>query len=76
MAVRAYVLMNLATSNLPDTIKQIKSIKEVKNVAAVIGPYDCIVELEADNMERLGKIVVDRILKVDGVAKTLTCVKI
>ena len=76
MSVIAYVLMNLATSDLPNTMKQLKSIKEVRDANAVIGPYDCIAELEAENMEVLGKIVVDRVLKVEGVAKTLTCVKL
>ena len=76
MAVKAYVLMNLVTSDLPNTMKQLKAVKGVKNANAVIGPYDCIAQLEAENMELLGKIVVDKILKVDGVAKTLTCVKL
>ena len=76
MAVKAYVLMNLVTSDLSNTMKQLKAVKGVKNANAVIGPYDCIAELEAENMELLGKIVVDKILKVNGVAKTLTCVKL
>jgi len=76
MAIRAYILMNLATSDLPGTMKQLKSIKQVKEANAVIGPYDCIAELEVENMEILGKVVVDKILKVNGVAKTLTCVKL
>ena len=76
MAVKAYVLMNLVTSDLPSTMKQLKAVKGVKNANAVIGPYDCIAELETENMELLGKIVVDKILKVNGVAKTLTCVKL
>lgn len=76
MSVRAYVLMNLATSDLTSTMKQLNSISEVKNADAVIGPYDCIAAIEADNMEILGEVVVEKILKVDGVAKTLTCVRL
>ncbi len=76
MAIRAYVLMNLVTSDLSSTMTQLREIREVKNADAVIGPYDCIAEVEAENMDLLGKVVVNRILKVDGVAKTLTCVKL
>lgn len=76
MAIRAYVLMNLVTSDLSSTMTQLREIKEVKNADAVIGPYDCIAELEAENMDVLGKVVVNKVLKVDGVAKTLTCVKL
>lgn len=76
MAIRAFVLMNLVTSDLSSTMTQLREIKEVKNANAVIGPYDCIAELEAENMDELGKLVVDKLLKVEGVAKTLTCVRL
>jgi DNA-binding Lrp family transcriptional regulator len=76
MAIRAYVLMNLVTSDLSNTMLQLREIKEVKNADAVIGPYDCIAEIEADSMDMLGNVVVNKILRVEGVAKTLTCVKL
>ena len=76
MAIRAFVLMNLVTSDLSSTMTQLREMKEIKNADAVIGPYDCIAEVEADNMEVLGNIVVNKILKIDGIAKTLTCVKL
>ncbi|MBU4376716.1 MAG: Lrp/AsnC ligand binding domain-containing protein [Candidatus Omnitrophica bacterium] len=68
--------MNLVTSDLSSTMLQLREIREVKNADAVIGPYDCIAEIEADSMDMLGNIVVSRILKIEGVAKTLTCVKL
>ena len=76
MAIRAYVLMNLVTSDLSNTMLQLREIREIKNADAVIGPYDCIAEVEADSMDMLGNVVVNKILKVEGVAKTLTCVKL
>ncbi|MDD5680220.1 MAG: Lrp/AsnC ligand binding domain-containing protein [Candidatus Omnitrophica bacterium] len=76
MAIRAYVLMNLVTSDLSSTMLQLREIREVKNADAVIGPYDCIAEIESDSMDMLGNVVVNKILKVEGVAKTLTCVKL
>jgi len=76
MAIRAYVLINLVTSDLSATMTQLREIKQVKNADAVIGPYDCIAEIEVENMEMLGEVVVNKILRVDGIAKTLTCVKL
>lgn len=76
MGIRAYVLMNLVTSDLSSTMLQLREIKEIKNADAVIGPYDCIAEIEADSMDLLGNVVVNKILRVEGVAKTLTCVKL
>lgn len=76
MAIRAFILMNLVTSDLSDTMTRLRGVREVKNANAVIGPYDCIAEIEAENMEVLGKVVVNKILKIEGIAKTLTCVKL
>lgn len=76
MAIRAYVLINLVTSDLSSTMLQLREIKEIKNADAVIGPYDCIAQIEADSMDMLGSVVVNKILRVEGVAKTLTCVKL
>ena len=76
MAVKAYVLMNLVTSDPARTMEQLKKISGVKNADAVIGPFDAITVIEADNMDLLGRMVVEKILSVDGVSKTLTCVKL
>ena len=76
MAIKAYVLMNLVTVDLSATMTQLREIKEIKNADAVIGPYDCVAEIEVDSMEMLGSTVVNKILNIDGVAKTLTCVKL
>ncbi len=76
MAVRAFVLMNLATADLPETMNTLRTVSEVKEADPVIGPYDCIAQVESDTMEGIGRIVVDKILKIAGVAKTLTCIKI
>lgn len=76
MTIKAYVLMNLATDNLSATLKGLKNVPGVKNVDAIIGPYDAIALIEAPHMDDIGKIVVENMLKVPGVTKTLTCVTV
>lgn len=76
MAVKAYVLMNLASGGLPESLKEVRLIKGVKFADAVTGPYDAIVQLEAADMEELGVAVTTKLLKVKGVAKTLTCIAV
>lgn len=76
MKIKAYVLMNLSTDNLPSTINGVKNIPGVVNADAIIGPYDAIAIIEANHMDDIGKIVVEKILKVPGVTKTLTCVTV
>lgn len=76
MAVKAYVLMNLVATSLPETLKEVRGIKGVKFADAVTGPYDAIVQIEASDMDELGRLVTTKVLKVKGVAKTLTCVAV
>lgn len=76
MAVKAYVLMNLTATNLAEALNEVKGIKGVKFADAVTGPYDAIIQLEAADMDELGRLVTTKVLKVKGVAKTLTCVAV
>jgi DNA-binding Lrp family transcriptional regulator len=40
---------------------------------AVTGPYDAIARAEADSLDELGRLVIQRIQSVAGVSRTLTC---
>ena len=76
MAIKAYVLLNLVATNLSETLKEVRSIKGVKFADAVTGPYDAIAQVEASDMDELGRLVTTKILKVKGIAKSLTCVAV
>lgn len=76
MSVKAYVLMNLVSESLSETLKEVKGIKGVHSADAVTGPYDAIIQVEVSNMDELGGLVTSKILKVKGVEKTLTCVAV
>lgn len=76
MSIKAYILMNLASASVPESLKEIRTIKEVKFADAVTGPYDAITQIEVADMDELGRIVTTKMLKVKGVTKTLTCVAV
>lgn len=76
MAIKAYILMNLVSTSLPETLKEVRGIKDVKFADAVTGPYDAIAQIEVPDMDELGRVVTTKILKVKGVTKTLTCVAV
>jgi len=76
MAVKAYVLMNLAATSVSESLKEIRDIKGVKFADAVTGPYDAVIQVEASNMDELGRLITTKLLKVKGVSKTLTCVAV
>lgn len=76
MAVKAYVLMNLAATSVSESLKEIRDIKGVKFADAVTGPYDAVIQVESSNMDELGRMITTKLLKVKGVSKTLTCVAV
>ena len=76
MAVKAYILVNIVSTNLPGALKDIGAIKGVSFVDAVTGPYDAIVKMQTPDMDELGRLITTKLLKVKGVEKTLTCVSV
>jgi DNA-binding Lrp family transcriptional regulator len=45
-------------------------------VDTVTGPYDVIVQLEADDLDLLGKCITEEIQQVPGVQRTTTCLSV
>ncbi|MGH9119138.1 MAG: Lrp/AsnC ligand binding domain-containing protein, partial [Acidimicrobiales bacterium] len=51
----------------------VRKIEGVKCADDVSGPYDVIVNAEAESVDELGKMVVSRVQLVEGITRTLTC---
>lgn len=73
MAVRAYVLIQTEVGKAPQVAAQVAQLEGVISAVDVAGPYDVIVQVEADSIDDLGKMVVSRLQLTDGVTRTLTC---
>jgi len=71
--VEAYVLINVKPGHSYDVLKKLEKIKEVKRFDAVSGPYDIIAIVSALDFHMLGELVLEKIQKLEGVEKTLTC---
>jgi DNA-binding Lrp family transcriptional regulator len=52
---------------------EIADIAGVISAEDVTGPYDVIVRAEAEDVDRLGQLVVARVQGVGGITRTLTC---
>jgi DNA-binding Lrp family transcriptional regulator len=39
----------------------------------ISGEYDMLLKVRGSSMEEIGKLVIDRLREVKGVARTLTC---
>ena len=73
MASNAYILVNVEPARTQAVVQQLRSIPGTV-VREVLGPYDVVVELEADTQEDITSILRNRIRAVKGISNTVTCI--
>jgi len=73
MAVKAYVLIQTEVGRSAQVSADVARLAGVISALDVTGPYDVIVQVEADSIDDLGKMVVSRMQLTDGITRTLTC---
>ncbi len=78
MTVRAFVLIQteIEVAKTADVVAALKKLRsEVQSVDRVTGPYDTIVVIEVDTMDKIDTVI-EKIHAVAGVHRTVTCVAI
>jgi len=68
----AYVLINYELGNEEPIIKHLKTIKTVKEIQGVMGAYDIIVKVEAENHSELRNTIARNIRMMPKILSTLT----
>ncbi len=80
MAVRGYVLIESEVGEAKSVGEAVQRLSHadarVISVDTVTGPFDVIVQLEADDLDKLGNCITDGIQRVEGVQRTTTCLSI
>jgi DNA-binding Lrp family transcriptional regulator len=71
--MRAYVLVHCKPGEDKHLTDAVKGQTGVLRADVTFGPYDAIIEIEAPDMHKLGKIVYGTIRPQPGVIDTLTC---
>lgn len=56
-----------------EVAEEISRFPEVQEVHIITGDWDLLVKLHAENVEAVGKFVVDKLRYIKGLDKTLTC---
>jgi DNA-binding Lrp family transcriptional regulator len=74
--MKAYVLINASPGRAIDVAKQLQNVDGVSAADAITGEYDVIAVCEAKDVAGIGALIVERIQKVDGVFKTITCLAV
>lgn len=56
-----------------ETAEEIATIQGIHEVHMISGEYDMLLKVRGASMEEIGRLVIDRLREVKGVARTLTC---
>lgn len=67
-----FVLISTAPAKEHEVYEELSKIEEIKELHPLFGEYDLIAKIEAKDLDELGKIVVEKIRAIDGVADTKT----
>ncbi|MFN0146222.1 MAG: Lrp/AsnC ligand binding domain-containing protein [Dehalococcoidia bacterium] len=80
MAVRGYVLIETDVGKAKAVGASITDFTypgaKISAVDTVTGPYDVIVQIEADDLDALGNAITEAVQKVQGVQRTTTCLAV
>ena len=80
MSIRGYVLIETEVGRTESVGAALRGMESAfANVTAtdtVTGPFDVIVQLEADDLDQLGKCITEDIQGITGVQRTTTCLAV
>jgi DNA-binding Lrp family transcriptional regulator len=74
--MRAYVLIHAQTSETAEVVTMIRKIKGVTTADVTFGPFDAVAQVEAENLDAIGRIIVREIRPLPGVMDTITCLAV
>lgn len=74
--MEAYILIEVAAGKVKDAVEKITKIDGVECAQAVVGPFDVIAYVKADDIKKLGELVVSKIHGIEGVQRTMTCIAV
>lgn len=80
MTVRGYILIEAEVGSAHDVTEAIRRLNlpdaRILAVDTVTGPFDVISQIEADDLDKLGRAITDGIQSIQGVKRTTTCLAV
>lgn len=71
--MKAYVLIRSQLMDTAGVVDMIRKVKGVLSADVTFGPYDAVVQVEANDLDSLSRIIIRDIRTLPGVLDTLTC---
>lgn len=67
-----FILIKAAPTLEHEVYNNLSKIREIIELHPLFGEYDLIIKIEAEDFEKLGEIVIDKIRSLKGVIDTKT----
>ena len=74
MSARAYILIEVEAGQIGAVLTVLHQLPGIRAADAIIGSYDIIAILEAQDQRAIGRLVMDAIHGIAGVKRTISCV--
>ncbi len=74
--MKAFVLVKVHAGDVPDVVKNLRTVEGVVEAHMTLGPYDAIAVVEIADVAKLGAITARKIQPIPGVEQTLTCLAV
>ncbi len=74
--IGAYLLINTDGKNDEKVLETLNKLSEVSNAHIVTGLHDLIVFIKEANMGKLTDLMINKIRKVEGITRTVTCIAV
>jgi DNA-binding Lrp family transcriptional regulator len=71
-----YILLDCDLGSEDGVLDELRRIPEVTEASPIYGPYDIVVRVESDSMEKLREVVTWQVRRIDHVKSTVTLIKI
>jgi len=74
--MRAYILLNIRTGEIPQVLNLLDRVKGITEANMTFGPYDAVAVIDTEDIHELGVIISREIQPIPGILDTLTCLAI
>jgi DNA-binding Lrp family transcriptional regulator len=74
MTVKAYVLIETQVGRTKPVVGTIRKLPGVVLIDIVTGPYDAIAIVQAETLNDIGTLLVEKVHPAAGISRTVTCI--
>jgi len=69
-----FALLSISPLHEKNVFETLRNIPEVTEVHPLFGEYDILLKIEADNIEFIGDVIINKIRSIKGVVDTKTLI--